>query len=263
MAQWEKVKFFYDTMLGNTGSTLTATSTESTGDFDVDYIFNMLETNLWKAEDSGLADPQYITLDLGVGNTATADYLIILGHNFNTAGVTVTLQSSTDLAFTSPLDAFTGVVVGADTVFLKEFAQPTAQRYWRLKIAGHGATVPYMTLCIWGEKTELDYASTAFDPYQQENKGTVNMSQGGKVTGIHTRYVERSLNISITDADSTIYNKVKTWFEAGWKQFFVAWETGNNADECWLMRTAPNMNNPLADNGVYRNITFDLKGRKE
>jgi hypothetical protein len=263
MATWDKVKFFYDTMLDNTGSTLTATSTESTGDYDVAYLFNMLETNYWQAEDTALLDPQYITLDLGVGNTATADYLIILGHNLNTAGATVTLQSSVDLAFTSPLDAFTGVVVSADTVFLKEFTQPTAQQYWRLKIAGHGATVPVMSLCIWGEKTELDYASTAFDPYQQEYKGNVNMSQGGKVTGIHTHYVERSLNISITDADSIIYDKVKTWFEAGWKQFFVAWETGNNADECWLVRTAPTMNNPLADNGVYRNITFDLKGRKE
>jgi len=262
MATWDKIKFFYDNMLDN-GGTLTATSTESTGDFDVDYIFNMLETNMWKAEDTALADPQYITLDLGIGNTATADYLIILGHNFNTAGVTVTLQSSTDLAFTTPLDAFTGVVVSADTVFLEEFAQPTVQRYWRLKIAGHGATVPYMTLCIWGEKTELDYASTAFDPYQQEYKGSVNMSQGGKVTGIHTKYVERSLNISITDADSTITGKVKTWFEAGWKQFFIAYDTANHPNDCWLVRTASTMNNPIQDNGIYTNITLDLKGRKE
>ncbi|MFQ5354670.1 MAG: hypothetical protein ACE5DR_06950, partial [Thermodesulfobacteriota bacterium] len=57
MATWEKIKFFYDTMLGGAGSTLTATSTLA--GTDVTNIYNMLEVNRWESVDT--VDPQYLT----------------------------------------------------------------------------------------------------------------------------------------------------------------------------------------------------------
>lgn len=264
MADWAKFKFFYDTMLGAAGSTLTATSTEATGDHDVDYIHNWLETNMWEAEDIGLADPQYLTLDLGASNTADCDYLCILGHNLNTVGATVTLQYSTDDFAADINDAFTGVAPSADTVFLKEFTAPGAKRYWRLKISGHGSTAPYMAICVWGLTTELDYATASFDPYEQNVKAAVGISQGGYVTGVHTQYAERALNLSFADADSTLYGKVKSWHDShGLKNLFVAWETANNPTDVYLMRPSAKFRNPFNQTGLYRNISVQLTGRTE
>ncbi len=262
MATWAKIKFFYDTMLGFTGSTLMADSTDSSGDYDVDYTYKMFETNIWKAADT--TSPVYLTLDLGAGNTADADYLAIIGHNLNTIGATVTLQYSTDNFAADVNDAFTGEAPSADTVYLKEFTAPGAKRYWRLKISGTLSVAPYLAICIWGEETELDYATAFFDPHAENVKATVGMSQGGYVTGIHEKYAERMLSLKFHDADSALYSKVKGWWDtSGLNNIFVAWETANNPSDVYLMRPGMKLNNPLANGGAYRNITINLKGRKE
>ena len=151
----------------------------------------------------------------------------------------------------------------ADTVYLKEFTATAAHRYWRLRITA--ASVPvYMTLCIWGQKTELDYATASFDPHEQNVKANVNLSQGGYVTGVHTQYAERSLSLQFEDADATLYSKVKTWWDtSGLKNFFVAWEIANNPNDVYLMRPDVKFSNPLTNGGLYRNITINLTGRKE
>jgi hypothetical protein len=121
-----------------------------------------------------------------------------------------------------------------------------------------------MAICIWGDKTELDYATASYDPYAQNVKANVGLSQGGYVTGIHEKYTERSLALRFADADSTLYDKVKSWWDtSGLKNFFVAWETANNPTDVFLMRPDPKFNNPLTNGGAYRNITINLKGRKE
>lgn len=419
MATWAKVKFFYQTMLGSTGSTLTATSTEADNDYDVDYIFNWLETNMWKAEDSGIADPQYITYDEGANlgselmtnigfetaggggadvfadwieaasdgaiddegtlvnsgshackltqgssidtlikqtvsvtaddveeltfytrgdgtyegryrifdltnavfitpvlltgvtgttytqitkqfvvpatstqiqiiflapstdtgvayfddcslkvstATAEADYIAILGHNLNTAGVTATLQYSMDNFDTDINNAFTGIVVSADTVFSKEFTSPGAHRWWRLKLAGHGSTAPYMTLAVWGEATELDYMSSSIDPYADDIKATVNKTQGGHVSGIHVKHTMRNFNLTFDSTDQTTRDKIRTWRDNhGLKNFFLAWEVNNNPSDVWLMRpSGSTLATPYADfNTAYYNASIQLEGRKE
>lgn len=260
MATWAKIKFFWETMLGSTGSSLAATSTAS--GYTLTDIYNMLETNMWKS--AVTTDPQYITYDAGSGNTKTADYLAIIGHNLATIGATITLQYSTDNFAADINDAFTGFAPTADTIILKEFTAPAAKRYWRLKISGTMSAAPYMTLCIWGSKTELDYASASFDPYDQDVKAAVNLSQGGFVTGIHTQYTERALSLRFDDADSTLYTKVKAWWDgSGLKNFFVAWETANNPNDVYLMRPDTRFSNPLKLGGLYRDISMNLKGRKE
>ena len=265
MPVFAKVKFFYETMLGSTGSTLTATSTEADNDYDVDYIFNWLETNMWKAEESGIADPQFITYDAGVGNTKEADYIVILGHNLNTAGVTVTLQYSTDNFSGDINDAFTGIVVSADTVFSKEFTSQD-KRYWRIKLAGHGATAPYMTLAVWGEATELDYMSSSIDPYADDIKATINRTQGGHVSGIHVKHTMRNFNLTFDSTDITTYDKVRAWrTDHGLQNFFLAWDVDNSPTDVWLMRpSGSTFSAPYsAFNTSYRNVNIQLEGRKE
>lgn len=423
MADWAKFKFFYDTMLGSPGSTLVATSTESSDDFDVDYIHNMLETNRWKAA-ANPADPQYITYDAGLGITKTADYLAIHGHNLRSAGANVVLQNSSD-NFVADINDVIALLPGNDSAFVEEarmtvngemeswsagpnsipdgwkthyggelflrlagksgfgvrlknavssaggmrqdiedftdhtyyrgktvtfgcwvqcstasrariailddngqasssmhsggggwefltvsktvhasatylrwflqittgtqitadfdgaiakvassvsstdvsdYIQPSsnAKRYWRLKVAGYGTTSPDMAVCIWGDKTELDYASASFDPHHQEETANVNLSYGGYVTGIHTRYTERRLDLRINDADPDLYDKLKSWWDThGLKNLFVAWDTAKNPSDVWLMRSSGTFRNPFNRTGLYRDINIKLSGRKE
>lgn len=258
---WAKPKIYYDTMMGSAGSTLAATST-ATGDYSVAYLYNWLEVNSWKAANA--TTPMYITYDAGAGNTKQADYLAILGHNLKTTGATIVLQYSTD-NFTSDVnDAFTAFAPSADTVILKEFTSPGAKRYWRLKITGTLSAAPYMAICIWGLKIELDYATASFDPYQQEVKATANITQGGYVAGIHTQYTERKLDLKFNDADATLYGKIKAWWDShGLKNLFIAWEITNNPNDVYLMRPDEKFSNPFTSNSAFRDISLSFTGRKE
>lgn len=92
MAKSEKVKFFWQTMLGSAGSTLTATSTAS--GYSVNNIYNMLEIYKWAAANA--SDPHLLAYDAGVGNAYSADYLAASGHNWGTIGGYVLLEYSDD-----------------------------------------------------------------------------------------------------------------------------------------------------------------------
>ena len=261
MAQWAKFKFFFDTMLGSASSTLTAGSTAS-GDYSAAYLYNMLETNLWKAADT--TSPVYITYDAGAGNTKQADYMGIAGHNFNTIGATVELQSSSDNFAADVTSVLSPFAPSTDKALVKEFTLSAAKRYYRLRISGTLSAAPYMALAIWGLKTELDWATASFDPYEEEVKAAVLLSQGGYVTGVHTEYSERTLALVIEDADSALYAKVKDWWDrSGLKNLFVAWDITNNPNDAWLMRPDTRFSNPFKGGGIYRDITINLRGRKE
>src|SRR3972149_8429742 len=257
---WAKPKIYYDTMLGSFGSTLTASSIAAV-DYSVNYLYNWIEVNSWKAANTTV--PMYITYDAGAGNTKQADYLVILGHNLSTIGATIVLQYSTDNFAADINDVFTAFAPTADTVILKEFTA-VAKRYWRLKITGKLSAAPYMAICVWGLKTELDYATAPFDPYHQEVKANTGLSNGGYVTGIHTQYTERKLDLRFNDADATLYGKIKSWWDAhGLKNLFIAWEVTNNPNDVYLMRPDEKFSNPFTSNSAFRDISLSFTGRKE
>lgn len=259
MTQWAKIRFFYETMLGSSGSTLSASSV-ATGDYSVSYIYNMLETNMWKA--SSTYSPQLIVYDAGAGNTKTADYLAVIGHNLS--GVTVEIQyADNEIDFYTAGTAF---VPADNNAFLMEFSGAGAHRWWRLRLTKSGGftSTPYLTIAIWGNKTELDYATAGFDPYEQEAKANLIVSETGYLLGIHHKYVERSMTLKFEDADADLYAKVREWWEAnGLKNFFVVWEGANSPDDVFLMRPDAKFSNPLKAGGLYRDITISLRGRKE
>ena len=259
MAQWAKIKFFYETMLGEGGSTLSVSSVAA-GDYSVSYVYNMLETNMWKA--SSAATPQWLTYDAGAGNAKAADYLAVIGHNLS--GVTVDFQYSDNGA--DFINATPTFVPADNNAFLKEFSGAGAHRWWRIHLqkAGGFTTAPYLTIAIWGNATELDYATAGFDPHEQEVKANVSVSETGYLLGIHHKYVERSMSLKFEDADADLYAKVREWWEAnGLKNFFVVWEGANSPDDVFLMRPDAKFSNPLKAGGLYRDITISMRGRKE
>ncbi|MDP2690166.1 MAG: hypothetical protein Q8P48_08655, partial [Deltaproteobacteria bacterium] len=137
-----------------------------------------------------------------------------------------------------------------------------ARRWWRLKITGHSAP-PEMAILAWGNKTELDYVSAGFDPYEEEIKANVTRSDTGYVLGVHDRYRERRMTLRFEDADDELYQKIKDWWDgSGLKNFFVAWERGNRPEDVFLMMPEPRFNNPFKLTG-RRDITISLTGRRE
>lgn len=251
---WAKVKFYYKHQLDE--GTLTATSTAS--GYNVANIYNRLEISKWK---SAITTTQYINLDIGAGSTVTADYLIIHGHNFGTAGITYTLQYSDDNFSADTNDSFTGVAATADTTILKEFTEQT-DRYWRLKIE-NATAVPEIGICYWGQKTELDYCTRSFDPNAEENKDTVNVSDTGYVTGVYTKYIQRQMKLTFTDAEFNVYEDLVDWKDdVGRGNFVVAWEIDTHPTDVYLMRNEGKFNQPLVRQGQYRDITLNLVGRK-
>jgi len=260
MATWSRVKFYYRTMLGSAGSTLAADST-APGGYSADYVHDTLETTRWLSADT--ASPQHLAFDAGAGNSHGADYLAVSRHNLASAGATVVLQYSTDGFVSDINDAFTPEAPSADGVFLKEFADPGPHRHWRLKVTG-ATEPPSIAICVWGLSTELDYAASSFDPNAEHPRATVNLSAGGYVTGVHTSYTERRMRLRFADADEALYDKIRAWREDhGLGNFFVAWERSNHPDEAYLMRSEAEFSNPLTSGGLYRDITVNLRGRKD
>ena len=196
-----------------------------------------------------------------------ADYAVAHGHNFlplTGAVPTLKLEYSDDNSSWTVVDTgLDGDTVHTFGTILWEFTKTGAHKYWKWSTISPGNTTE-IQLLAWGLKAELDYASAGFDPHAQKHMVNQNVSYGGYVTGIHEQFIERSMSLNFNDADSTLYTKIKRWIDNhGPKNLFVAWELANEPNEVFLMRPEPGFNNPLTNNGAYRNITINLLGRKE
>ena len=193
--------------------------------------------------------------------TFNSDYLFVSGHNLNSIGALATLQYSSDNFSADINDAMTYSPIN-DKTFAVEFTTASA-RYWRLKLSGMSAA-PQIAICVWGEKIELDYASSSFDPYAERVTADIKKTLGGVIAGIHEKFSEREMSLRFDDADSTLYYKIKAlWDTQGLMNFGVAWETANNPEDVYLMRQPKRFKNPLVRGGIYRKITLNLTGRKE
>ena len=257
MSQQTKLKFYHDNILANTTVPLVATST-STGVFAIDNISNGLETNRWKGTSTAT---QVIEFDAGAGNTVDASYIAIFGHNLFAAGATAVVQHSTSGAWGGEhSNSFNGPI-DTSGVYLAEFATAGEFRYWRVLIQGQ-STIPYISIMNLGTVTTLDWIQPPFDPYAQQRMTNANITQGGFVSGIHTKHTERQLSISLANSNTAVYASVLDWNETnGAKNFFMAWNSTGDATAIYLVRPDDSFNNPLTVDKL-RNITINLKGRK-
>jgi hypothetical protein len=166
-------------------------------------------------------------------------------------------------AFDVSRDLFEPEAPATDLPFVRE-GTSTAKRYWNLLISGSLTAAPQIRIGYWGELTELEYASTTFDPNQQLDRANINTSQTGFVLGVHTKYTERRQRFRWIDADLALYTKIAAWFAAvGKNLFFTAWEIDEHPTEVYLMHGDGNLNAPYKKGGNYRDITINLTGRKQ
>ena len=159
-------------------------------------------------------------------------------------------------------EVFSGYQPTTDNSIVKEFSS-TSARYWRLYVYTQ-SLAPTISIGIWGELTELDFATATFDPYRQKDNATVVVSETGYVTGVYENYIERQIIFNFSHAEDELYRKVKDWWESsGRNNIFVNWESIANTSDIFLMRPDDAFNNPLLVGGKYRTIAISLKGRKE
>jgi hypothetical protein len=250
---WGKPTFYYRNGL----SGLTATSTLS--GTNVANLLDRLEVNFWIATSTAT---QYITFDAGTGNEYTADYFAVANHNVTSQDGLINLQYSSDNFSGDINDAFTAEKPASDHAFVKQFTA-ISSRYWRAAFTSMGDSAR-ASVMYWGEKTELDFASSSFDPNESEYIDTINESENGVLLGIHKKYRRRQFNFRIQDADSDLYDTAENWFNTvGLEPFFVTWNYDEKPNDAYYMRsTDGRFEAPYRlGNGDWRDLIFRLEGR--
>lgn len=250
---WARVKFGYHYP---TSMVLTA-DYQLTG-YEVSKMLDRLETTSWR---SSSANDQYIYDTGTAGTTTEIDYIALSGHNLFTAGAEITLQYSNDNFSADEHDAFTAETPTSDDYFFKQF-DAISDDYWRLEITG-ASIAPQITIGYWGQITELDWVTSAFDPNQRINKDTVLKDRQGRIVSVFEEWTERRQSLTWKDIEPDIYDKLDAWFTAIGKQnFFSIWESDQHSDEIYLMHCEDgSFNNPMSENGRYRSCKVNLVGR--
>lgn len=243
-----KVKAYYKHEL----SGLIASAT--TSGYSVDSLLIFLESSLWKGVGTGT---HTITFDAGVGNTITADFVGVAGHNLS--GATFKLQYSTD-NFAADINDAVSFSPSNNFPFLKEFAS-VDKRYWRIQLTGLTAT-PFMGIAFWGDLVEWDFPAL-FDPNGETDKANVNISPTGFLLGINVKFIERTLNIVFRGVEDggTLWNALKTWWDDhSLNLLFISWDIDNHPNDIYLVYPAPSFKGPFIT-ATRREVTLSFKGR--
>jgi len=257
---WAKPKIYWKDDIDE--ATVVATSTAS--GYDVNNLFNRKEGDFWKA--TSTAD-QRINFDFGAANDKQVDYIVISGHNLGSIGATVKLQYSATGAWAGEeVDFLTNSPTTDAIILLTNPSLSAAKRYWSILITGTPSSAAEMAIAYFGQSVELDYVDVSFDPNRQKRRVDVSITQGGYVTGIHVRYTERMMALQWQPIEIAIHDKIEDlWENNGLKNFVIVWDGTDHAADIFLMRIDENadFNNPFVQGGLYRNVSLNLKGRKQ
>ena len=148
--------------------------------------------------------------------------------------------------------------------FIKEHSQ-LDKNYWRLEISGNLSDKPYITHCYWGEKTELGFAADLGDPDAFIDHDIVNLSEEGDLLGVYGTWKEREIIFRFVFKGDAFWQEIVDWREnIDLLRFFMSKEKGAYPTENWLVsRKKGKFRNPVSINGLWREITLRLTGKKE
>lgn len=258
---WAKWKIFYKHDLTD----LTATTTAS--GYDVDNLIDWQEDTWWVA--SNTTTPMYIYPASGPGNGSalTADYLGIYGHNLGTIGATVTLEKSDTGVWGGEEINVTDKTPTDDLTFVNEFTL-TTEDYWRLKITGSLSAPPEIAICVWGQKTELERATGAFDPDREDMKLEISRTNLGFTSGKHVYFSDRVFPFereSILTGDTLDQEIDLLWKNHGLANLFLVWESTLHGVDAFLTSLEGPPERPLIKNtgGNHRRLKLPFRGLKE
>ncbi len=255
---WAKPVLLWDHAL----SGLVATSEDSS--YPIANMLIRREGKRYKATTT--TTPIRINFDAGVGNTMTADFLFVHGHNFATIGATIALEHSTTGAWGGEEVSVTSKTPADDKAFANFFSSAD-KRYWSLKITGTLSAPPEIVIAYWGDRSELDYCKVSFDPNSQTIIANVNETAGGIVAGIHEKRRERGVitfDFGLQVAGNSVVTNIENWFEnIGMELFGFVWDRTDHNSDVYLMRGDGKKNLPFRKGGAYQQCNMRLKGRVE
>ena len=189
MSTWAKIKFYHDSILEKSGITITATSTESSGDYDVDYLTNSLEVNSWKAANA--IDPMYISVDLGD---------VVINGDFETGTLTPWISWVNGSAAATFVASAAAPYVGTYKALITITNGGTG--FTGVHLAQHDFTVRK------GETWKLSFAGKVdsgrdIEVHLVDHRSLIDLTaEGGQIFSLTTSYVIYSTVFTITsDAD--------------------------------------------------------------
>ena len=147
--------------------------------------------------------------------------------------------------------------------FVKEF-DIVSSRYWRIRLTNL-TSVPFIGIAYWGQKVEINYVTASFNPHDEEEEANINESLTGVLLGVHERFTRRPIKIMHRASDDLDYQKIKAYKdEVKLLNFFLAWDKTEHYADVWLMRfKQKTFKAPFTKGGLYRDISYELIGRKE
>lgn len=187
----------------DTASTLTALSA------DVGYpIENVQEQRLSMEYRTTDASAQTITIDLGAAMTISV--AAILSHNFTSSATIVVAANDSD-SWGSPATSQT-IVFNAG-IALKFFVS-TSYRYWQFQITDPTNPDGYLSMGrLWlGSYITIDPSSLLnFSVIKTRSDNVIHGRNRQKYASIGA--VWRAFNLSFPPSDTTMVNKLLTWFD--------------------------------------------------
>lgn len=182
-------------------------SSELTG-FEASKLLDGLESTWWKS--AVTTTPLYFTFDAGEGETVTADYLTVSGHNLNSIGATLGLDYSD------------GATTGADLITNGGFGSDTSG--WTAVVSSLASVASGQS----GNCLEVTNSGAASGSAYQDVAGlTVNETYKLSVYFKKGTGVSGAIKIGTT-ADDDFYDSITGLTDAGWTEYtfyFTAKET--------------------------------------
>lgn len=238
----------------------TPTATDTASGYDVLNLRDYRTYTYWKAANA--TGIKYVTVDCGTPKSA--DALGIVGHNLNTVGATISVESSPDNSvWTERLAGFTP---SNDKALLKLFTSASA-RYWRLKITGMSAA-PFMAILVIGSRFTFErYLKSPFDPDAEKVEAKAVRSKGGHVLGVAIAFYERNIQ---AEWSRLTPSWIKNTFIPAWTghlskclPFFWAWEPTDHSDEVYYVALPPDASLRMPYDPVRRSLSLDMVGVRE
>lgn len=200
------------------------------------------------------------TITLELPSPQTADYVGIARHNFGSAGIAYTLETSDDDVAYSPVATDTP---DDDKVIIHEFASASAQ-YWRLTLAA-GSAAPRIAVLYIGEMLTVErriYVGHTPIPFGRRRRISTGRSENGQFLGRVRQSTLLATRVSLGNLDPDWYRQNLDPFADASDEtpFFWAWRPMAYPDECgyvWLTEE-PNPSNQRA-NGMMQ-VELSMQG---
>jgi len=236
-----------------------ALTASATGDGNVLNLIDYRTFSHWKGVDLTTV---YIKVVGSVSKTANS--LGISGHNFGSAGATVSLECSDDDFNVDTTVALAGFVPPNDKPIFKKFDQKS-KRDWRLKLTGM-TEIPEFTILHAGDYfifPKFPHGSE-FAPIEEEGVDEGVDSAEGHTIGVTISNIKITSSLSMKKVDPSWYEDTfKPLYDSHirlYKPFFYAWDIINHPKDVYYMSMKRGSKHKAPFDPYRRSFKLDMVG---